>query len=182
MREEIRQDKDWVIRLRALPESPETYYLMELMASHDFQTALQNYLDLEDLRRKLASWHVSFDAFDDMIGLRRGSTTSRCCPVSTPSSASSTRACACGSSSTSCSRSACRACSIAPRPDFSRPPTSASAEALGELASEPRGRRERRRPTRCAQRIARLQGVITFMLRTEYHERLDVFARHLQAT
>ena len=45
---------------------------MELLASHEFQTALQNYLDLEDLRRKLASWDVSFDAFDDMIGLRRG--------------------------------------------------------------------------------------------------------------
>ena len=71
MREEVRQDKDWVIRLRSLPESPETYYLMELLASHDFQTALQNYLDLEDLRRKLASWDVSFDAFDDMIGSRR---------------------------------------------------------------------------------------------------------------
>ena len=72
VREEVRQDKDWVIRLRSLPESPETYYLMELLASHDFQTALQNYLDLEDLRRKLASWHVNFDAFEDMIGLRRG--------------------------------------------------------------------------------------------------------------
>ena len=72
VREEMRQDKDWVIRLRSLPESPETYYLMELLASHDFQTALQNYLDLEDLRRKLASWDVSFDAFDDMVGLRRG--------------------------------------------------------------------------------------------------------------
>ncbi|HSG64010.1 MAG TPA: tetratricopeptide repeat protein, partial [Gammaproteobacteria bacterium] len=50
VREEIRQDADWVIRLRSLPETPETYYLMELLASHDFQTALQNYLDLEDLR------------------------------------------------------------------------------------------------------------------------------------
>ena len=57
-REEIKQDPDWVIQLRALPESPETYYLMELMASNDFQTALQNYLDLDDLRRKLASWDV----------------------------------------------------------------------------------------------------------------------------
>ena len=28
--------------LRSLPDAPETYYLMELMASHDFQTALQN--------------------------------------------------------------------------------------------------------------------------------------------
>jgi hypothetical protein len=71
VREEIRQNKDWVIRLRQLPEAPETYYLMALMASHDFQTALQNYLDLEDLRKKLVSWESSFDAFDDMIRLRR---------------------------------------------------------------------------------------------------------------
>jgi hypothetical protein len=71
VREEIRQGKDWVIRLRALPETPETYYLMTLMASHDFQTALQNYLDLEDLRKKLASWYKSFDAFDDIIAHRR---------------------------------------------------------------------------------------------------------------
>ena len=71
-REEMRQNSDWVIRLRSLPQTPETYYLMELAASNDFQTAVQNYLDLEDLRRKLASWVVNFDSFDDMIGLRRG--------------------------------------------------------------------------------------------------------------
>ena len=72
MREEIRQDKDWVIRLRSLPDAPETFYLMTLMASNDFQSALQNYLDLEDLRKKLVSWQGSLDAFDDIIGLRRG--------------------------------------------------------------------------------------------------------------
>jgi hypothetical protein len=71
VREEIRQNKDWVIRLRSLPETPETYYLMSLMASHDFQTALQNYLDLEDLRKKLVSWKSGFDAFEDIIRLRR---------------------------------------------------------------------------------------------------------------
>src|SRR5262252_3306034 len=70
-REEIKQNPDWVIQLRSLPESPETYYLTELAASNDFQTAVQNYLDLEDLRRKLASWDLDFDSFDDMIGLRR---------------------------------------------------------------------------------------------------------------
>jgi hypothetical protein len=70
-REEIRQDKDWVIRLRSLPEAPETFYLTSLMASHDFQTALQNYLDLEDLRKKLLSWQTSLGAFDDLIRARR---------------------------------------------------------------------------------------------------------------
>src|SRR6266700_2019014 len=43
---------------------------MELMASHDFQTALQNYLDLEDLRSRLIAWKTSLDAFDDIIRLR----------------------------------------------------------------------------------------------------------------
>jgi hypothetical protein len=71
VREEIRQDKDWVIRLRSLPDAPETYYLMELMASHDFQTGLQNYLDLEDLRKRSQAWEASFDAFEDMIEIRR---------------------------------------------------------------------------------------------------------------
>jgi hypothetical protein len=71
VREEIRQDKDWVIRLRSLPDAPETFYLMTLMASHDFQTALSNYLDLEDMRKKLVAWQGGLDAFDDLIKLRR---------------------------------------------------------------------------------------------------------------
>jgi len=71
VREEIRQDSLWVVKLRDLEEAPETFYLTKLMASHDFQTALQNYLDLEDLRRKLESWQSSFDAYDDLIRQRR---------------------------------------------------------------------------------------------------------------
>jgi hypothetical protein len=70
VREEIRRDKDWVVRLRSLPEAPETFYLLTLMASHDFQTGLQNYLDLEDLRKKLVSWNRSLDSFEDVIELR----------------------------------------------------------------------------------------------------------------
>jgi predicted negative regulator of RcsB-dependent stress response len=71
VREEIRLDTDWVIRLRSLPDAPETFYLATLMASHDFQTALQNYLDLEDMRKRLVRWHTSLAAFDDLIRLRR---------------------------------------------------------------------------------------------------------------
>lgn len=70
IREESREDETWVIRLRNLPDAPETYYLMELMASHDFQTALHNYLDLEDLRSRFFAWKASLDAFDDIIRLR----------------------------------------------------------------------------------------------------------------
>lgn len=71
VRGEILQDKRWVIRLRTLPDAPETFYLMQLMASHDFQTALQNYLDLEELRAKTEGWQKSLDSFEDMIRLRR---------------------------------------------------------------------------------------------------------------
>ncbi|MCA9502220.1 MAG: hypothetical protein KC616_04025 [Myxococcales bacterium] len=70
-REEIRKDTDWVVRLRSLPDAPETFYLVSLMASHDFQTALQNYLDLEDLGRKLSGWRVSLRAFDEIVDIRR---------------------------------------------------------------------------------------------------------------
>jgi tetratricopeptide (TPR) repeat protein len=72
IREEIRKDKDWVVRLRSLPEAPETYYLMELLASHDFQTGLQNYLDLADLKRKLLAWEGGFDAYGEMVDIRAG--------------------------------------------------------------------------------------------------------------
>ena len=71
VREEIRQDKDWVIRLRSLPDAPETFYLTTLMASHEFQTGLQNFLDLEDMRKKVVAWRASLDAFEDIIRVRR---------------------------------------------------------------------------------------------------------------
>jgi hypothetical protein len=71
VREEIKQDNLWVVRLRTLPDTPETFYLTELMASNDFQTALQNYLDLEDLHRRLIAWQGGFGAYEDLIHLRR---------------------------------------------------------------------------------------------------------------
>jgi hypothetical protein len=70
-REELKQDSDWVVKLRKLPEAPETYYLLELMASHDFQESLKNYLDLNALQRKLAAWEGDLDAFEDIIQQRR---------------------------------------------------------------------------------------------------------------
>ena len=71
VREEIKLDSNWLIRLRELPETPETYYLMDLMASNDFQALLKNYLDLEDMRQRLVAWQGHLDAYEDMIALRR---------------------------------------------------------------------------------------------------------------
>jgi hypothetical protein len=71
VREELKQDADWVVKLRKLPQTPETYYLLELMASHDFQESLKNYLDLEQLRKKLDAWEGDLDAFEEIIEQRR---------------------------------------------------------------------------------------------------------------
>ena len=71
MREELKQDADWVVKLRKLPETPETYYLLQLLASHDFQESLKNYLDLHELNKKLATWEGDLDAFVDIIEQRR---------------------------------------------------------------------------------------------------------------
>lgn len=71
VREELKQDANWVVKLRSLPQTPETYYLLELMASHDFQESLKNYLDLEQLRKKLEIWKSDLIAFEDLIAHRR---------------------------------------------------------------------------------------------------------------
>jgi tetratricopeptide (TPR) repeat protein len=68
--QEVRQDKDWVVRMRALPDAPETFYLLSLMSSHDFQTALQNYIDLMDMRRRLLETQRSLGAFEDVLETR----------------------------------------------------------------------------------------------------------------
>jgi len=70
-REELKQDAEWVVKLRKLPETPETYYLLQLLASHDFQESLKNYLDLHELNKKLATWEGDLDAFEDIIEQRR---------------------------------------------------------------------------------------------------------------
>ena len=71
VREELEQDANWVVKLRELPEAPETYYLLDLMASNDFQESLKNYLDLEQLRRKLVRGQGDLQAFAQTIDQRR---------------------------------------------------------------------------------------------------------------
>ena len=69
-REDVTQDAAWIVKLRELPLTPETSYLLDLVASHDFQESLKNYLDLEHLRKKLEGWFEDLNAFEDIIRLR----------------------------------------------------------------------------------------------------------------
>jgi hypothetical protein len=71
VREELKQDKNWAVKLRELPDTPETWYLTQLMASNDFQSSLRNYQDLEDLRKRLKAWEEHLDAYEQLIDMRR---------------------------------------------------------------------------------------------------------------
>jgi hypothetical protein len=65
------KDKNWVVNLRDLPDSPETRYIMELLAGHDFQESLKNYKDLAELRQYLTEWLYNLDVFEEIIAIRR---------------------------------------------------------------------------------------------------------------
>lgn len=65
------KDKNWVVNLRDLPDVPETRYILELMASHDFQQSYKNYKDLADLRHHLDKWLADLRVYEEMIDIRR---------------------------------------------------------------------------------------------------------------
>ena len=60
----------WYWRLKGLPDSAETRYLYELMATHRFQEGLKNYRDLLLMQRNLNAWSESLVAFDDILATR----------------------------------------------------------------------------------------------------------------
>ena len=178
IREEIRKDKDWVIRLRSLPEAPETYYLMELLASHDFQTGLQNYLDLADLKRKLLAWEGGFDAYGEMVDIRAGHYEPLLPEVDEHFRKLDSRL-----------RLRMEQHKMlvkrrddlltTPRPEFLATREEQAILARIEhiesaLADNPSAN------TDAQQRLARLKGVLNWSLLTQYHERLTEFDRNLR--
>lgn len=179
IREEIREDEDWVIRLRSLPETPETYYLMDLLASHDFQTGLQNYLDLADLKRKLDSWDGGFDAYEEMVGIRFDHFEPLLPEIDTEFRELD-------------SRFRLRVeqhrmlvqrrndLLTTPRPEFlATPEEQAILRQLEDLEAQLNGDASPAAEA-LAQRVDRLKGLLTWTLETEYHERLTRFDQNVR--
>ena len=71
LHEDNARDQNWLVNLRDRPDAPETYYFLELLASHDFQEGLKNYLDVAELRKKVAAWLNSLYVYEEMIEIRR---------------------------------------------------------------------------------------------------------------
>ena len=175
VREESRQDEGWVIRLRTLPEAPETYYLMELMASHDFQTALHNYLDLEDLQWRLHQWRTGLDAFEDIIRLRGENYTPLLPEVDAQFQEVDARIRLRLEQQKNVGKRL-DAMLTAPRPQYL---ATAEERIAGERLTAIEKQLGETDPLR--ERVARLRGTLTWRLETEYHERLTAAFHHLIA-
>src|SRR5690606_27483654 len=65
------QPAGWYWRLDAVPDTPESRYLYELLSTHGFQEALKNYRDLLLLIDNLDRWAESLSAFDDILDTRQ---------------------------------------------------------------------------------------------------------------
>jgi tetratricopeptide repeat protein len=178
-REELKQDSDWAVKLRDLPEAPETYYLLQLMASHDFQESLKNYLDLNELHKKLAVWERDLDAFEDIIRHRRA--------YYEPLLPEIDRAFRQLDSQIRLRleqreriQKRLNAMLTAPRPDY-------LATAEERIAAEKIGRLEQAlaanggtAPAEVKERISRLRGLLLWNISTEYDQRLTDAYRDLR--
>lgn len=179
VREEIRQDRVWVVRLRALPDAPETFYLTELMASHDFQTALQNYLDMEDLRKKLITWQANFDAYDDIIRHRRDNYEPLLPTIDTQFHELDSQIRLRMEQRDNLDRRL-HAILIAPRPELLA--TADERIQLNHIHALEAALPKNEDPQTVAlqARIQRLKGVLTWTLQTEYPDRLTQAHKHLR--
>jgi tetratricopeptide (TPR) repeat protein len=179
IREESRQDDSWIIRLRSLPDAPETYYLMELMASHDFQTALHNYLDLEDLQSRLTTWKTSLDAFDDIIRLR-GENYDPLLPQVDAQFRDLDSRIRLRLEQRKHLSERLQALLTAPRPEYLA--TAEERIALERIALMEKQLGDSDNPESLAlrQRVAHLRGELTWRFETEYHERLTAAYVHLK--
>jgi hypothetical protein len=71
LRDNPGEESGWLWRVRRVPDTPEGRYLMELLASNDFQEGLKNYRDLEFLSRNLDAWASSIATYRDILAVRR---------------------------------------------------------------------------------------------------------------
>jgi tetratricopeptide (TPR) repeat protein len=179
IREESREDQTWVIRLRSLPGAPETYYLMALMASHDFQTALQNYLDLEDLRSKLMSYQTSLEAFDDVIRLRKKNYDPLLPEIDARFRELDSRMRVRLQQRKNFDERL-HAMLTAPRPDYLATADERIASERIALIEKKLGNSDSPESIALRQRAARLRGILTWRVETEYPKRLTAAFEHLK--
>jgi len=175
IREEIKTDKFWIVHLRELPQTPETYYLLDMLASDDFQTSLKNYFDLAELQRKLEHWSGYIDAFEEMTRIRAAYYEPLLPTVEAKFRVLDSKMKLRIEQRDHLDRRL-KKMLIAPRPDFLA--TVDERLALLELDKLQKGL-PANADAKTRARIARLQGVITWDIDTEYQDRFSKANAHL---
>ena len=178
VREELKHDKNWVIKLRDLPDAPETYYLMQLMASHDFQESLQNYFDLEELRKRLLEWERDIDAYQEMVNIRRAYYEPMLPDIEKQFQLLDSRMRLRMEQRDNLEHKL-QAMLIAPRPQFL---ATHSERVYGEQVAYME-QRVKHLPLEddYRQRVNRLRGLLNWTIYTEYHERLTTAFKRLRS-
>jgi len=175
IREEIKKDKYWVVHLRELPETPETYYLLEMLASHDFQESLKNYFDLAELEKKLQHWEEYITAFEEIIQIRAAYYEPLLPEVEAQFHVLDSKM-KLRIEQRDRLDSRLKKMLVSPRPDF-------LATVDERLALEQLNKIQNSLPTNADEktraRIERLRGVITWNITTEYQDRFTEASKHL---
>lgn len=179
VRAEVRHDQDWVVTLRELPDTPETFYLSDLLASHEFQTGLQNYLDLSDLRRRLQRWQTDLESYAELTETRRAHYEPLLPDVDDEFRELDSRLRLRQQQHRILVRRRDELLTM-PRPEFLATPQEQQAAArLADIESR-LAVMEDPRVAGLLDRARRLRGVITWSVTTDYHHRLTEFDRNLR--
>ena len=178
-RPELQQDADWLVRLRSLPEAPETFYLIDLMASNDFQEGLRNYLDLDQLRFRLDSWTTDLAAFEQLIETRRRY-YEPLLPVIDARFRQLDSLMKVRLDQRLQIEKRLQSLLVAPRPELLMTAAErTSKDRLNQLAQQLS--ESAQPPTAMLARINRLQGVLDWTIRTDFDRRLTATYTHLEA-
>ena len=178
IREELKKDKNWLVNLRNLPDTPETYYLTQMMASHDFQESLKNYFDLSELEKRLQYWADYLGAYEDIIKIRADYYEPLLPEIEaqfrTLDSKMKLRL-----EQRDKLDKRLKKMLVSPRPDFLMTVDERlMLQKIGQL--ENRLKQQGANSEQTGQRINRLNGVITWNIKTEYQERFTKATEHLQ--
>ncbi len=180
VRPELQHVASWVIRLRNLAEAPETYYLIELMASHDFQESLKNYVDLEQLRKKLVTWERDLDAFEQLIETRRDY-YAPLLPMIDKAFRELDSQMRLRQEQRESIDKKLRAMLAAPRPDYLATAEERMIAVQLDQLEDQLINDGRAAPQMIKDRIKRLRGVLTWQIHADYDRRLTEAYHHLHA-
>jgi len=148
------------------------------MASHDFQTALHNYLDLEDLQSRLIGWKTSLDAFTDIIRLRAQNYQPLLPEVDAQFRELDSRM-RLRLEQRKQLNTRLQAMLTAPRPDYLATAEERSASQRIALIEKQLGNSKSPAALALRERAARLRGTLTWRLETEYNDRLTAAHVHM---